>query len=387
MTGRRIYLDHAATTPVLDEVAEEMQPFIKDEFHNPSASYAGACEVKEKMEEARERVSSLVNARPNEIIFTSGGTEANNTALIGLALANADKGRHIVVSRAEHHSVLNAARFLQNFFDFTVTFVSVDEEGFVNPSDVENVISDETTVISVIHANYEVGTIQPVEEIAEIAREKGIKFHTDAVATAGQVEIDVEKIKSDALTFSAHTIYGPKGAGALYVKDGTELVPLIYGGIQEEGRRGGTENIPAIVGFGKACEIAEKEMEDRKSHYRKLRDKIVESLEDIDTIELTGTRDFTKRLPNHSSFIVKGVHGEAIVEMLDSYGIEANTGSVCVSKAFLSSPILLLMGYSYGLAQGSVLFTAGIDNKEEDIDYLLDVFPRTVESLVGIAPG
>lgn len=301
--------------------------------------------------------------------------------------ANADKGRHIVVSRAEHHSVLNAARFLQNFFDFTVTFVSVDEEGFVNPSDVENVISDETTVISVIHANYEVGTIQPVEEIAEIAREKGIKFHTDAVATAGQVEIDVEKIKSDALTFSAHTIYGPKGAGALYVKDGTELVPLIYGGIQEEGRRGGTENIPAIVGFGKACEIAEKEMEDRKSHYRKLRDKIVEGVEDIDTIELTGTRDFTKRLPNHSSFIVKGVHGEAIVEMLDSYGIEANTGSVCVSKVFLSSPILLLMGYSYGLAQGSVLFTAGIDNKEEDVDYLLDVFPWTVESLVGIAPG
>ncbi len=386
MSGRRIYLDHAATTPVLDEVFEEMLPYIKEKFQNPSASYTSAYEVKEKMEEAREKVAKFINAQPSEIVFTSGGTEANNFALIGLALANADKGRHIIVSRAEHHSILNAARYLQKWFNFNVTFIPVNKEGFVDPEEVEKAITNETTVISVIHANYEIGSIEPIKEIAEIARDRGARFHTDAVATAGQVKIDVEKLGIDALTLSAHTMYGPKGVGALYIKEGVEIVPLIYGGIQEEGRRAGTENVPGIIGFGKACEIAGEKMDSWVKHYRKLRDKIIRNLESIDGVELTGTRDFSKRLPNHASFIVKGIHGEAIVEMLDSYGIETNTGSVCVSKAFLASPILLSMGYSYELAQGSIIFTVGVDNTEEDIDYLLEVFPKTVESLRAILP-
>jgi cysteine desulfurase len=386
MSGGRIYLDHAATTHVLDEVIEEMLPFFKDKFHNPSASYAGAYEVKERVEEAREKIANFINAEPNEIVFTSGGTEANNFALIGLALANAEKGKHIVVSRAEHHSILNAARYLQMFFDFSVTFVPIDKKGFVDPGNVEKAITDETTVVSVIHANYEIGSIEPIEEIAKIAKQNDVRFHTDAVATACQLKLDVKKLGVDALTLSAHTIYGPKGVGALYVREDLEIVPLIYGGVQEEGRRGGTENVPAIIGFGKACEIAEKELNEWTKHYRKLRDKIVRGMEDIDGVELTGTKDFSKRLPNHASFVVKGVHGEAIVEMLDSYGIDINTGSVCVSKAFLSSPILLSMGYKHEVAQGSILFTVGIDNSEEDVDYLLDVFPRTVKSLRSIIP-
>ncbi len=386
MSGRRIYLDHAATTPVLDEVFEEMLPYIKEKFHNPSASYAGAYEVKEKMEEAREKVAKFINADPSEIVFTSGGTEANNFALIGLALANADKGRHIIVSRAEHHSILNAARYLQKWFNFNVTFIPVDKEGFVDPEEVEKAITKETTVVSIIHANYEIGSIEPIEEIAEIAREKGVKVHTDAVATACQIKLDVKKLNVDALTLSAHTIYGPKGVGALYIREGVEIVPLIYGGIQEEGRRAGTENVPAIIGFGKACEVVGRNMDSWVKHYRKLRDKIVDGLKNLEDVELTGARDFKRRLPNHASFIVKGVHGEAIVEMLDSYGIETNTGSVCVSKAFLASPILLSMGYSYELAQGSIIFTVGIDNTESDIDYLLDVFPKTVENLRAILP-
>jgi len=379
MNGRRIYLDHAATTPVSEEVFEEMLPYLKWSFHNPSAGYSAAYEVNDKKEWAREKVAELIRANADEIIFTSGGTEANNLALRGLALANLDKGKHIIVSRAEHHSILNSARYLQNFFDFNITFLPITKEGFVDPSEVEKAITDETTVISITHANYEVGSIQPVEEIAKIAEEHDVRFHTDAVATAGQIEIDAHLF--DALTLSSHTIYGPKGAGALYIREGVELVPLIYGGVQEEGRRGGTENIPAIIGFGKACEITEKEMDKRIEHYSNLRNRIVEGLEALEGVELTGTRDFTRRLPNHASFVVGGVHGDAIVEMLDSYGIEVNTGSVCVSKAFLSSPILLSMGYSQEIAQGSIVFTVGVDNSMEDVDYLLKVFPEVYQGL------
>jgi len=387
MNGRKLYLDHAATTPVLDEVVAEMEPYLKERFHNPSAGYENAYEVKDALERAREKVAQLINANSEEIVFNSGGTEGNNSAIVGLALANIEKGRHIVITRAEHHSVFNAARFLQNFFDFVINFVPIDNEGFVDPADIEKAINEETTVVSTIHSNYEVGSIQPIDEISKIAHEKGVLFHTDAVASAGQIDIDVKRLDVDALTFSAHTLYGPKGTGALYLKENVDFVPLIYGGIQEEGRRGGTENLPGIVGFGKACELAKRDMDTRIEYYKRLRNMMVEGIGGLDiNVRLTGTYNFAKRLPNHASFVVEGVHGEAVVEMLDSYGIEMNTGSVCVSKAFLSSPILLSMGYNKELAQGSVVFTVGIDNKIEDIEYLLEVLPKTIKGLRAILP-
>ncbi len=384
---KRVYLDHAATTPVLDEVLNEMLPYFKEEFYNPSSITSTGTRVKEKIEEARERVASLINSKPEEIIFTSGGTEANNLAIIGLALANIKRGKHIIISRAEHHSVLNAARYLQKWFDFKISFVTLNKEGFVNVEELEKSITDETILVSIIHANYEIGTIEPIKELVEIVKDKkrDVLFHTDAVATAGQVEIDVRKLNVDALTLSSHTIYGPKGSGALYLREGLSIVPIIYGGIQEEGRRPGTENVPGIIGFGKACEIAKRDFEKRVKHYRKLRDKIIKGI-NIEDVYLTGTKDLSKRLPNHASFIVKGIHGEAIVEMLDTYNIEASTGSVCVSKAFLASPILLSIGYSYEEAQGAVVFTVGIDNDEKDIDYLLEVFPKVVQDLKRLAP-
>ena len=384
---KRVYLDHAATTPVLDEVLNEMLPYFKEEFYNPSSITSSGIRVKEKIEEARERVSQLINARPEEIIFTSGGTEANNLAIIGLALANIKKGKHIVISRAEHHSVLNAARYLQKWFDFKISFVSLDKEGFIKIDELENAITDETILVSIIHANYEIGTIEPIKEIVEIVKDKkkDIIFHTDAVATAGQVEIDVQKLNVDALTLSSHTIYGPKGSGALFLREGIGLVPIIYGGIQEEGKRPGTENVPGIIGFGKACELAKKEFEKRVKHYTRLRDMIIKGI-DMEDVYLTGTKDMSKRLPNHASFIVKGIHGEAIVEMLDTYNIEASTGSVCVSKAFLASPILLSMGYNYEEAQGAVVFTVGIDNNDDDIKYFLETFPKVINDLRRIAP-
>ncbi len=384
---KRVYLDHAATTPVLDEVLNEMLPYFKEEFYNPSSITSSGIRVKEKIEEARERVSQLINARPEEIIFTSGGTEANNLAIIGLALANIKKGKHIVISRAEHHSVLNAARYLQKWFDFKISFISLDKEGFIKIDELENAITDETILVSIIHANYEIGTIEPIKEIVEIVKDKkkDIIFHTDAVATAGQVEIDVQKLNVDALTLSSHTIYGPKGSGALFLREGIGLVPIIYGGIQEEGKRPGTENVPGIIGFGKACELAKKEFEKRVKHYTRLRDMIIKGI-DMEDVYLTGTKDMSKRLPNHASFIVKGIHGEAIVEMLDTYNIEASTGSVCVSKAFLASPILLSMGYNYEEAQGAVVFTVGIDNNDDDIKYFLETFPKVINDLRRIAP-
>lgn len=419
MNGRKLYLDHAATTPVLDEVVAEMEPFLKEKFHNPSAGYGSAYEVKEAIEEARGKVAGLINAEPGEIVFTSGSTEGNNSAIIGLALANIEKGRHIVITRAEHHSVFNAARYLQNFFDFVINFVPIDKEGFVNPDDIEKAITDETTLVSVIHSNYEVGSVQAIDEIVRVAKEKkeDVLFHTDAVASAGQVDIDVKKLGVgadvsadeqgvDALTFSSHTLYGPKGVGALYLKEGIDYVPLIYGGIQEEGRRGGTENVPGIVGFGKACEIALRDIDSRIKHYTRLRNMIIEGVEGLDIdVKLTGpsisglsrfeipsnenlaSSKEKLRLPNHASFVAGGVHGEAVEEMLDSYGIEMNTGSVCVSKAFLSSPILLSMGYSRELAQGSVVFTVGISNTVQDVKYLLDVLPQSIEGLRALLPG
>lgn len=381
---RRVYLDHVATTPLHPEVLEAMLPFFKQEFGNPSSIYDFGVAAKNAVEEAREKVAKLINADPSEIIFTSSGAEANNLAVRGIALANQRKGRHVIVSSIEHHSVLNAARYLQKWHDYVVTFLPVDKYGTVNQDEVEKAITKETVLISIMHANNEVGTIGPIKEISQSAREKEIYFHTDAVATVGNIPVNVEGLEVDALTLSGHGFYGPKGAGALYVKKGVRITPLIYGGIQEDGKRAGTENVPAIVGMGKAAEIAKGEREKRISHIKPLRDKLISEVLEIDNIYLTGHP--TKRLHGHASFCVEFIEGESMLLMLSMEGIYAASGSACISKALKASPVLLAMGIPPALAQGSIVFTLGMDNTEEEINYLLDAFPPIVGRLRKISP-
>lgn len=380
---RRIYLDHAATTPLHKEVFEAMLPYLKEEFGNPSSIYDLGVNAKNAIEDARKKVAALINAKPNEIIFTSNGSEANNLAIRGFALANQKKGRHLIVSIIEHHSVLNPARFLEKF-GFRVTYLPVDKYGLVNPEKVAEAITKETILISIMHANNEVGTIEPIEEIAKIAREEEIYFHTDAIATAGNLPVDVQKLNAGMLSLSGSQLYGPKGAGALYFKEGIKIMPLIYGGIQEDGRRAGTENVPGIVGFGKAAEIAKKEVKDRISHLKALRDKLIAGVSGIKDVHLTGHPSL--RLPGHASFCVEYVEGEAMVLMLAMKGIYAASGSACISSALKASPVLLAMGIPSMLAQGSIVFTLGMDNKEGDIDHLLEVFPTIIKRLREISP-
>ncbi|MBI5050246.1 MAG: cysteine desulfurase, partial [Nitrospirae bacterium] len=309
--------------------------------------------------------------------------EANNFALRGIAIARESQGKHIMVSRVEHHSILNAARFLEKS-GFSVTYLPVDKHGIVDPETVKKAITKETTLISIIHASPEVGTIEPVAEIAKIAKQNNITVHTDAVASAGNIPVDVQSLGVDLLTLVAHQFYGPKGAGALYVKEGTRIVPLIYGGIQEGGRRAGTENVPAIVGTGKAAELAKQYMDKRTNHLKPMRDKLINSLLKIDKVYLTGHPEL--RLPGHASFVVEYIEGEAMLLLLSAKGIYAASGSACSSKALKASPVLLSLGIPAQLAQGSVVFTLGEGTREQEIDYLIDTFPQIVARLREISP-
>ena len=379
----KIYLDHVATNPLHPDVLDAMMPYFKEDFGNPLSIYPPGAKAKEAIENARASVASLINSKPNEIIFTSSGAEANNFALRGIAIARESHGKHIMVSRVEHHSILNAARFLEKA-GFSVTYLPVDKHGIVNPETVKKAITKETTLISVIHASPEVGTIEPVTEIARIAKQNNIFFHTDAVASAGNIPVDVQSLGVDLLTFAAHQFYGPKGAGALYVKEGTRIVPLIYGGIQEGGRRAGTENVPAIAGMGKAAELAKQYMDKRTNHTKPLRDKLINSLLKIDKVYLTGHPE--QRLPGHASFVVEYIEGEAMLLLLSAKGIYAASGSACSSKALKASPVLLSLGTPAQLAQGSVVFTLGEGTGEQEIDYLIDTFPQIVARLREISP-
>jgi cysteine desulfurase len=301
----KAYFDHVATNPLDPRVLEAMMPYFKEEFGNPQSVYDLGIRAREAVEKAREKVASLINAKPSEIIFTSSGAESNNFALRGIALARQNEGRHVIVSKVEHHSILNSARFLEKS-GFTVTFLPVDKYGMVDPDTVKKSITKETTLISIIHASSEVGTIQPIKEIVKIAKEHNIVVHTDAVASTGNIPVDVKDLGVDLLSMAAHQFYGPKGAGALYVREGLRIVPLIYGGIQEGGRRAGTENVPAIVGMGVAAELAKKELPERMAHVKKLRDKLVkETMARIENIYFTGHPE--ERLPGHASFLC-GVH-------------------------------------------------------------------------------
>lgn len=379
----RIYLDHVATNPLHPEVLNAMMPYLKEEFGNPLSIYPLGAKARGAIENARAQVASLINAKPNEIVFTSSGAEANNFALRGAALAHQNQGKHIIVSKIEHHSILNSARFLEKS-GFAVTYLPVDKHGLIDPIAVQKAITKETTLISIIHASPEVGTIEPIAEIAKIARQNNITFHTDAVASTGNVPVNVRDLGVDLLSISAHQFYGPKGVGAIYLREGTRIVPLIYGGIQEGGRRAGTENVPAIVGMGVAAELAKKYLEKRTNHIKPLRDKLIANLLKIDNIYLTGHPE--QRLPGHASFVVEYIEGEAMLLLLAGKGIYAASGSACSSKALKASPVLLSLGIPANLAQGSVVFTPGEENTEEEINYLIETFPQIVTRLREISP-
>ncbi len=380
---RTVYMDHAATNPLHPDVLDAMMPYFKEDFANPLSVYEPAVTAKAAIEKAREQVAALINAKPNEIIFTASGAESNNFAIKGAAIANQNKGKHIITTKTEHHSITNSARFLERS-DFTVTFLPVDNNGIVDPAIVEKAIIDETILISINHANTEIGTIEPISDIAKIARAKNITFHTDAVASVGNIPVDVRELGVDLLSLSAHQFYGPKGASAVYLKEGTRIMPLIYGGIQEGGRRAGTENVPAIVGMGKAAEMARDNLSERIGHNIKLRDKLIKSVTAIEKVRLTGHPE--KRLPGHASFVVEYIEGEAMLLMLGAYGIYAASGSACTSKALKASPVLTSIGIPSHMAHGSVVFTIGMETTENDIDYFIEKFEPIIMKLREMSP-
>lgn len=360
-----------------------MMPYFKEEYGNPLSLYPIGASAREAVEKARAEVASLINAKPSEIIFTASGAESNNFALKGIALARQYEGKHVIVTRMEHHSTLNSARFLEKL-GFTVTYVSPDRYGYIDQDSVRKAIIDETVLISVIHASPEVGTIEPIKEIAAIARERKISFHTDAVATVGNIPVDVKDLGVDSLSMTAHQFYGPKGAAALYVREGQRIIPLVLGGIQEGGRRAGTENVPAIVGMGKAATLAKSEMRKRMEHVKVLRDRLIDGITKIENVRPTGHPEH--RLPGHASFCVEYIEGEGMLLLLAAKGIYVASGSACTSKALKASPVLLSMGIPTHIAHGSVVFSLGDGNNEAQVDYTLEEFPQIIKRLRELSP-
>ena len=381
---RRVYLDYVATTPVLPEVLEAMLPYFSDVYGNPQSFHSWGDEPGEAIEKAREQVASLLGGSPDEIVFTSTGSEANNLAVKGLAQGQIGKGKHIIVSAIEHFSVLNAVRTLEKA-GFDLTLVPVDKYGLVDPDELARNIRKDTILVSVMHANGEVGTIQPIAEISKRVKEAGVLFHTDAVASTGNVPVNVNELGVDALSLAANQFYGPKGAAALWVRKRTRLIPLMDGGVQEGGRRPGTENVPAIVGLGKAAELAIRDMPARMRKFSQLRDRLINGLlAAVDHTILTGHP--TQRLPHHASFCVEFIEGEAMLLLLNSQGIAASSGSACTSRALKASHVLIAMGLPHEIAQGSLLFSLGLDNNERDIDYVVEKMPPIVDRLRQMSP-
>jgi len=381
---RKVYLDHASTTPLLPEVRDTMLPYLGEAFGNPSCLHEWGDVAREAIEEARGKVAQLIGAGSEEIIFTGSGTESNNFAVKGLALAQQNKGKHVVVSAVEHFSVLHSARTLEKW-GFEVTVVPVDKYGLVDPEEVRKSLRKDTVLVSVMHANGEVGTIEPIKEIARIARENRVVFHTDAVATAGTIPVDVRELGVDALSLAANQFYGPKGVGALWVRKGIRIMPFLDGGVQEGGRRAGTENVPAIVGLGKAAELAKANLAARIERLTALRDRLLIALPArIEHVVVTGHPQ--QRLPGHASFCIEFIEGEAMLMLLSSQGVAVTSGSACTSRALKASHVLIAMGLSHATAQGSLLFSLGIDNTNKDIDYVLEVLPPIVDRLRQMSP-
>lgn len=382
----RVYMDHAAATPVRRRVLDAMLPYFDREFGNPSTVYDMGSKVKQVVEGQREKVAELIGAKPGEIIFTSSGAEANNLAIKGVAFARQKKGNHIVISSIEHHSVLNSARFLERM-GFEVTFLAVDKYGLVEPGRLMEAIRPETILVSIMHANNEIGTIEPISELSSVCREKGVVFHTDGVATVGNIPVKVDKLGVDLLSLSGVSLGAPKGIGALYFRDRIRLMPLIHGGIQERGRRAGTENVPAIVGLGKASELAAEELANgvNGSRVREMRNTLVSGVQErIEHSKHTGHPE--KRLPGHASFCFEAIEGEALLFMLSQGGVYANTGSACASKALKTSPVLAAIGIPPEVAQGSIVFTMNGSNRIEEVEYVLEKLPPAVERLRSFSP-
>jgi len=379
-----VYLDHAATTPTRPEVARAMLPYFSERFGNPSSLYALAREAKEAVEEARGRVAAAIGAAPEEVFFTSGGTEADNWAIKGVAAANRKKGDHIVTSSIEHHAVLHPCRALEKQ-GYRVTYLPVDEFGRVEPGAVEEAITDKTILVSVMAANNEIGTVQPVAAISEIAHDHGVLFHTDAVQAIGAIPVDVDAMGADLLAISAHKFGGPKGTGALYIRRKTRIGTFMDGGAQERGRRAGTENVPGIVGMGRAIELAVGEMPQNAPRLAAMRDRLIRGILDaVPDTRLNGHP--TERLANNVNVAFRYVEGESILLMLDALGIAASTGSACTSASLEPSHVLTACGLPPEHAHGSLRLTLGHRNTEEDVDYVLEVLPGIIGRLREISP-
>jgi len=381
---KRIYLDYAASTPVHPDVIKAMNEYFTDKFGNPASIHSRGLEAKAAVEKTREEMARMLGAKPDEIIFTSGGSEADNFAVKGVASALREKGDHLVTCAIEHHAVLETCQYLGDN-GFKLTVLPVDRYGLVDPAEVKRAITDRTVLVSIMHANNEIGTVEPVAEIGRICRERGVYFHTDAVQTFGALEVNVDKLNVDLLSLSAHKFYGPKGVGLLYLRRGTRIVPLIHGGGQEWHKRASTHNVPGIVGMGKAAELALREMPQRVAHATRLRDRLIKGLlEKIPDIRLNGHPE--KRLPNNCSLIVKYVEGEAMLIKLDSLGIETSTGSACSSGTSEPSHVIVGIGTPAEECHGSLRMSVGRLTTEADIEYVLDQMPRVVADLRSMSP-
>ncbi|MDD5477450.1 MAG: cysteine desulfurase NifS [Candidatus Omnitrophica bacterium] len=381
---KKVYLDYAATTPTDPEVMAAMEPYYFEKFGNASSLHAYGQEAKKALEDSRQTLADFIGAKPEEIVFTSGGTESDNSALLGAAYALEKKGNHIITSAIEHHAIIEPAKFLEKK-GFKVTYLGVDKDGLVSGDDLKKAITDKTILISVMHANNEIGTLQPIEQLGKIAKEQGIYFHTDAVQTLGHIPINVGQLNVDLLSLSAHKFYGPKGVGALYIRKGTRLETFLRGGDQERGRRASTHNITGIVGLAKAIELCQEKMESEIKFQSALRDRLIKEIPlKVPEVRLNGHAQ--KRLPNNVNFSIKYIEGESMLLSLDLLGIACSTGSACTSSSLEPSHVLLAIGLDHATAHGSLRITLGRFTRESDIDYLLEKLPLVVQKLRAMSP-
>lgn len=382
---KQIYLDYNSTTPVDERVLEAMLPYLKGKYGNASSVHNFGREAKTAIEEAREKTAVIIGAEPSEIYFTSGGTESDNIGLIGTAYYHQQKKNHVIISAIEHHAILEAARFLEKK-GFKVDYVGTDEFGIVSSDELKEKITDQTSVVSIMHSNNEVGTVQDIAKLAEIPREKGAVFHTDAVQSAGKIKVNVDELNVDMLSMTAHKMYGPKGTGILYIRKGKKVTPLFYGGHHEKRRRPGTENVPGIVGFARALEIAESVREDEHKRWTELADLLIDGVQSkISDVYLNGPRD-ERRVPSTVNLSFKAVEGESIILSLDMKGIAVSSGSACTSGSLEASHVLAAMSVPVELAQGSIRFSLGRYTTKEDVEYTVSVLPDIIQRLREMSP-
>lgn len=382
--NKPVYMDYAATTYTKPEVLEEMLPYFTEFYGNPSSIYSISRETKKAIDKARNRVAKAINADSTEIYFTGGGSEADNWAIKGIALANKNKGNHIITTKIEHHAVLHTCEYLEKQ-GFEVTYLDVDENGAIRLEDLKNAIKPTTVLVTIMTANNEIGTIQPIKEIGEICKERKVFFHTDAVQAIGHIDMDVKDMNIDALSLSGHKIYGPKGVGVLYLRKGIRIHNLVHGGAQERNRRAGTENVAGIVGLGKAIELAMESLKEEKERLTYLRDKLIKGLLAIPYSKLNGPRG-DKRLPGNVNISFEFIEGESVLLMLDAKGICASSGSACTSGSLDPSHVLLAIGLPHEVAHGSLRLSMGAKTTEEEVDYVIETVPAIVQRLRDMSP-